>query len=65
MAGTRQHSPESAKWKGRISELLMNIPLHSALLLEVSNVVSVLPNPNTGPREAPGEQQPANLTSIR
>lgn len=63
MAGTRLHSPESANWKGRITELLMIIPLHSALLLEVSNEANVLPNPNTDSREAPGEQQPANLTS--
>lgn len=43
--------------------MIMN--LHSALLLKVSNVANVLPNPNTGSREAPGEQQPANLTSRR
>lgn len=65
-AGTRlSYSLESANWKGRITELLMIILLHSALLLEVSNVANVLPNPNTGSREAPGERQPANLTSIR
>lgn len=65
MAGTRQHSPESANWKGRRAELLMIIPLHSALLLEVSNVANVLPNSNTGSKDAPGEQQPANVTSMR
>lgn len=51
------HTPESANCKGRVTELLMIIPLHSALLLEVSNVANVLPNPNTDSREAPGEQQ--------
>lgn len=63
MAGTRLHSPESANCRGRKTELLMIIPLHSALLLEVSNMANVLPNPNTDSREAPGERQPANLTS--
>lgn len=33
----------------------MNISLHSALLLDVSNVANVLPNSNTGSKEAPGE----------